>query len=208
MTSLRPLEGGSPFRVGAEGMAFAPGADTVPPLGDAPAMALDEVLDADFLAMIRAAVARPFEKQGLPGKYGSRWVEPGTQPASRALRMALSRPGLLAWLERVSNRGPLAPAEGEIAEYRDESNFLDWHDDQHQPSRRLGLTINLSDAPFEGGTFEMRHVLTGEPLLSHHHDRAGSALLFRVRRKFEHRVLPVTKGGPRLVFAGSYRIMP
>jgi hypothetical protein len=36
------------------------------------------------------------------------------------------------------------------------------------------------------------------------HDQPGTALVFEVRPQLEHRVLPLTAGGPRRVFTGWF----
>ena len=65
----------------------------------------------------------------------------------------------------------------------------------------MALVINLGEQPFAGGEFEMRRK-SGELLLQHQHTAPGSLLIFRVSGKLEHRVVPLTAGGPRRVFTG------
>lgn len=53
----------------------------------------------------------------------------------------------------------------------------------------------------------MRHhaeVVGAQPLLAHHHNKPGTVLIFAVRPDLEHRVTPLTSGGPRRVFAGWF----
>lgn len=169
------------------------------------AVVLSGLLDPAFRRMLDPALRHPFVEQRVDGAPGMRHVEPGVQPASRALELALRRVPLLRWLERVADCGPLNHVEGEIAEHRASGeDYLSWHQDTHKPGRKLALVIDLSDIPHEGGMFELRDRKTKQLMVQHHHDQPGSALLFRIADTLEHRVLPVTQGGPRRVFACGF----
>lgn len=136
---------------------------------------------------------------------GHREVE-APQRAGRALNLVLSRPPILRWLEEVTGSGPLREIAGRVVQTVPRpGDELRWHDDRpgHDPvdDRRLALVINLGSRPFTGGQFELRPK-GGELLLQHQHTVTGSMLVFRVREDLEHRVLPLTAGGPRRVFTG------
>jgi hypothetical protein len=169
------------------------------------AVALHGVLQAGFLEMLLSICRRaPFVPQriGLPGM---RRVEAAPAIAGKALRTALFRPAFLRWLDCVTGCGSLASAQGEVSEIGPQGDErLSWHDDRHQPFRRLGITINLSESEFAGGHFEMRRDRAPQIVFRHTHAGLGDALIFRIRDGLEHRVLPVTAGGPRRVFAGSF----
>lgn len=174
-------------------------------LAERPAVALLGLLAPAFRAMLDPVLRRPFVEQTIEGLPGMRQVEPGIQPASRALELALRRAPLLRWLERVAGCGPLVRVEGEVAEHRaGGEDHLSWHQDMHKPGRKLALVIDLSDTRYEGGEFELRDTQSRQVLIRHHHDQPGSALLFRIAENLEHRVLPVTSGGPRRVFACGF----
>ncbi len=174
-------------------------------LAERPAVALSNLLAPAFRRMLDPVLRRPFVEQRVEGQPGMRQVEPGIQPASRALELALRRAPLLRWLERVAGCGPLIRVEGEVAEHRaGGEDYLSWHQDMHKPGRKLALVIDLSDARYEGGEFELRDKGSKHLLIRHHHDEPGSALLFRIAGNLEHRVLPVTRGGPRRVFACGF----
>jgi hypothetical protein len=84
---------------------------------------------------------------------------------------------------------------------------FNWHDDlPENPTRRIGITINLSENPYEGGLFELRKKKTQQILTRHRHEKPGSALIFDVSDALEHRVWPVTSGGPRRIFAGWFLV--
>ena len=88
------------------------------------------------------------------------------------------------------------------------NDALDWHDDLHDTSRRLAIIVNLSDRPFAGGQFQLRRKGESELLLRHNHPQAGSVLIVAVRPELEHRVTPVSDGGPRRIYAGWFLTQP
>jgi hypothetical protein len=134
---------------------------------------------------------------------GDRQIEVSDR-AGAALSLALRDRPLLAWLSRVAGRGDVTTASGSVARLAaGTADALDWHDDRVE-GRRLAITIDLSTQVFEGGAFEMRRKGCGDPLFVHTPSRFGSALIFQVRSDLEHRVLPVTSGGPRTTFSGWF----
>jgi hypothetical protein len=138
------------------------------------------------------------------GGIGSRQVE-APQRVGRVLNLALSRPNFLSWVEQATGMRPLAKVEGRVVQLRaNGADQLAWHNDMDGHHRMLGVTIDLSDAPFAGGAFELRETRTGKPLLRFDHDNPGTALIFTVSPALEHRVLPLTSGGPRRVFSGWF----
>lgn len=161
---------------------------------------LDPALLATLLARCRSG---RFVDESVT-RLGTREVE-APQRVGRALNVLLNRAPLLRWLEAATGCAPLDSVAGRVVQTRaNDHDALDWHDDLNEPNRRLAVTINLSDAPYRGGTFELREAASGALCLSHLHARAGDALIFAVRRGLEHRVLPLLSGGPRRVYAGWF----
>jgi hypothetical protein len=85
-----------------------------------------------------------------------------------------------------------------------EDESLTWRDDQDSLGRSLGVTINLGDIPYDGGDFEMRRKGEADLCCRHHHAAPGEALVFDVSAGLEHRVTPLSAGGPRTIFAGWF----
>lgn len=124
---------------------------------------------------------------------------------SKALSLALRRSECLTWVAELVGAHSLNTAEGCIARTcANGRDALDWHDDLNDPRRHLAITINLSPDAYEGGQFELRNKHTKTTLFEHRHSEPGSAVLFDVSHELEHRVLPLTSGGPRCVFAGWF----
>jgi hypothetical protein len=136
---------------------------------------------------------------------GHREVE-SPQRAGRILNLALNRPEFLLLLEQVTGCGRLVSIGGSVAQTHPRpGDELTWHDDLVEPHRRLALVIHLGSAAYEGGNFELRRKhgeKRGELLAQYRHTEPGSALFFAVDSALEHRVLPLSAGGPRRVFAG------
>jgi hypothetical protein len=161
-------------------------------------------LDPAFMAMLSKICQRAQFAPDVVDKVGHRELET-PNIAGAALTLALKRASLMRWIEDATGCGPLDSIGGRVARMRPGADdHLAWHNDLNEPGRRLAITINLSRQPYEGGEFELRAVATGEVLLRHKHDEPGSALVFDVSPRLEHRVLPVTAGGPRLVYAGWF----
>ena len=133
---------------------------------------------------------------------GTRAIE-SPQRVGSALSVMLERRNWLDWLEAVTGIAPLRAMAGRLTQHRaNGTDQLDWHDDRTDPSRQLAVVINLSSNRFDGGLFEMRRVGEACPYFAFQHRKAGSLMVFAVRPDLQHRVRPVTSGGPRRTFAG------
>jgi Rps23 Pro-64 3,4-dihydroxylase Tpa1-like proline 4-hydroxylase len=104
----------------------------------------------------------------------------------------------------VTGCQPIAAVEGVLARMQ-AGDILEWHRDAFHGVRRLAVVINLSEQPFEGGRFEMRRRESGTPLFAYDHAVPGSMMIFRLGIDLQHRVTPVTAGGPRVAFSGWLR---
>jgi 2-oxoglutarate-Fe(II)-dependent oxygenase superfamily protein len=78
-----------------------------------------------------------------------------------------------------------------------------WHSDVH-PDRRVGMSINLSTAPYEGGVFEIRDRTSGRTLAALPNTGPGDALLFAIDDRLEHRVTTVSGSAAKTAFAGWF----
>lgn len=200
--------GGRPIAIGAQRTAIL-----VPPDGPAEdferqrAIECRELLDPDLLASLLDRCRRGRFVADHVDRLGSREVE-APQRVGAALNIVLSRPPFLRWVEAVTGSHGLDRVEGRVVQTRANGiDALDWHNDTHDDAagaRRLGITVNLSEAAYEGGGFELRTAATREILTRYRHARAGTALIFAIAGDLEHRVLPVASGGPRRVFTGWF----
>jgi hypothetical protein len=176
-----------------------------------PALLFDDVFAPDLHARIMAlAAAAPFVDEEI-AQVGTREVE-SPQRIGGMIGLLLNRPVLRDWIEEATGLSPVRAISGRLAQFRANGcDALGWHNDfglQDVGNRLLGVVINLSDTPFEGGRFELRRLGETQPIVSHHYDRPGSMMLFAVRRDLEHRVEPVLGGGPRRIYAGWFLTAP
>jgi hypothetical protein len=168
------------------------------------AIVLPAALDPAFLRTILTVCRTgPYAAEYI-GKIGWRTVEE-RDIAGCALRFALERPAFLRWVEAASGCGTVSRIAGVVAEIAaGTGQELGWHNDRNDPTlaRRLAVTIQLSDAPYVGGVFEMRDEQSGRLLVREGALPPGSVMVFRIDDRLRHRVTQVTSGGPRRVFAG------
>lgn len=167
-------------------------------------LSVPNAVSEPFLGMLLTIVGRgSFPRQEVD-RLGYRGVE--TPPvAGRLLSLALRRASFLNWIRQVTDLQDISGVSGDIAETAaNPGEVLDWHDDLNKPERRLAITVDLSPATYDGGGFEMRRKGEAAPFLTHKHTSPGSLLIFAISPGLEHRLTPVTGGGPRRVFAGWF----
>jgi len=124
--------------------------------------------------------------------------------AGPVISLLLRRAPLFRWLERVTGCATIVDVEGRVVEtWPYPGDELAWHDDI-EPPRLLAVTIALTCSPYEGGAFQLRRVGTHDALVDFQHDTPGTALIFTVSRRYEHRLCPLVSGGPRRVFTGWF----
>lgn len=197
----------APFRISRAGVTI----DHDPAVANAVAEAFDrchgavftDVLDPDLLETLLAVSRSAGFQSVATADFGDRGIDSQARTAL-PMCMALARPNLLAWLEQVTGCEPVSTVEGVLARMQS-GDILEWHRDAFHGVRRLAVVINLSETPFEGGRFEMRRRESKAPLFAYDHTAPGSVMVFRLGADLQHRVTPVTAGGPRVAFAGWLR---
>ena len=193
-----------PFAIGAARTElFADPAPWAALFAEQRAIVCRDVFDAPLSARLMAA-ARVTQFREDEVDLGTREVEE-PQRVGGTINVLLQRPDLYRWLEAATGRTGLQGAEGRLVQTRaGAGDALDWHDDLGRPCRALGVTISLTDAAYSGGLFDMRRVGDPASTRSFDHARAGTALIFDIGADIEHRVLPVSSGGPRRIFTGWF----
>lgn len=197
----------APFRVSRAGVSI----DSDPAISTAVAEAFDryqgavfsQVIEPDLLELLLGLARSARFDAVATADFGDRGIARDERTAL-PMCMALARSNLLDWLQQVTGCEPISTVEGVLARMQP-GDILEWHRDLLFGVRRLAVVINLSEAPFEGGRFEMRRRGSMEPLFAYDHVVPGSVMIFRLGADLQHRVTPVTAGGPRLAFAGWLR---
>lgn len=166
-------------------------------------LSLPGFLDDKYLALLTRIEPACTWVREMIENLGQREVEEPRR-MSGAILIGLRNPQLLEWMRQVTGNRDIAIAGGNIARsWPGCTDRLDWHDDNEDLKRVAALTIMLSETDFEGGVFELRPKQTTD-VTSFRHARRGDALLIEVNPRLEHRVLPLSAGGPRCVFAGWF----
>lgn len=192
------------FQIGASGMEIVDAAPAVAEFAASRAIVCPGALDSALVAKLDRVCDRAAFQSDWVEHLGHRQIEKPAV-AGGAISLLLRRPPLFRWLEEVTGCGPIASVEGRVVETHPVAqDELAWHDDMGDADRRLAITIALNSSPYSGGEFELRRVGERDTLFRHRHDTAGTAVVFTVLPTYEHRVLPLTSGGPRRVFTGWF----
>lgn len=187
---------------------LAAASDYAPLFAERRAIECADLLDPHFCRRLMDHCDRATFALDRVAGLGAREIE-APQRVGMALNLALSRPEMLRWVEAVTGKRGLQKVDGRVVRTRaNGEDGLDWHNDDHETGgdvvRRLAITIGLSDQPFEGGAFDLRMSGSPELLITYRHDAAGTALIFDIDTRLEHRVRPVRIGGARRVFTGWF----
>jgi hypothetical protein len=147
--------------------------------------------------------------QFIPDEYADVGAETriATSQALKSLQFLLNIPTFLRFIETVTSSPPIQIFTGRI--YRlspAEGQHFDWHNDViPDDPRLLGLSINLSPQPFEGGAFSIRDVNTKQVFREVRNTGLGDALIFRIAGSLQHSVSPVRGPISRTAYAGWFK---
>lgn len=125
--------------------------------------------------------------------------------ALHELNFLLNNSQLFRLVEYITGCTEIRSFSGRI--YRnmpDQNHHLDWHDDTADPSRLIGISINLGKEKFEGGLFRIRNKGSEFNLKVVSCTNPGDAHLFKVSPQLEHSVTKVTGTAPRTACAGWF----
>jgi len=86
-------------------------------------------------------------------------------------------------------------------------HFDSWHADlgTTHPDRLVGMSINLSPRPYQGGVFRLREEASGQILCELSNTGPGDAICFRISSGLKHMVTPLVGTEPKTAFAGWFR---
>ena len=139
-------------------------------------------------------------------------IEIEDTPDDAALQAAchflMNDPRLFSIVERITGCAPLGRFTGRIYRRRAPrapgEHYYPWHDDVSE-DRRVGISVNLGRASYEGGALQLRDAASGAVLAEVHNREYGGAVLFRISLALQHRVTPVSGECARTAWAGWFR---
>lgn len=121
----------------------------------------------------------------------------------------LNNEALFHFVQQLTGCADIGCFVGRVYRFSSGFNHYDsWHDDRGDSRRILGLSLNLAEADYSGGVFELRSKDLSEPIHRTKVNGFGDALLFQLSERMEHRVTPVTGAGSRTVLAGWFQSEP
>jgi 2OG-Fe(II) oxygenase superfamily len=165
---------------------------------------LRNLIDPELLKLIRrrveAAAYRPFDHQGIA-------LELCMDDADTVnlLDFLVNRPQFLRLMERLMDIRHIGSFGGRVYRMTSTDGHYDsWHRDFGD--RRLAtLSLNLTREEFHGGALQIRHTGSDAVLQEIRNTGLGDGLLFRISRKFQHRVMPVEGDVAKVAYAGWFR---
>lgn len=124
----------------------------------------------------------------------------------KILFILLNRTKLFKAIEYITDINEISGFDGRIylMDNREEC-FDTWHNDIDPIGNRLvGLSLNLSIRPFEGGVFSIRNSKSKELYNTIEWEGQGEVHLFKIESNLEHKVSSVTSQNPRIAYAGWF----
>jgi hypothetical protein len=122
-------------------------------------------------------------------------------------KVLMNDPILFRLIRRITGCGPIGCFYGRLYQLAaDRGQEFSWHSDL-QDNRKVAISINLSEARYEGGTLQIRRrsrsAVESVPNLG-----VGDAIIFRLARRLEHRVTPVVGKSSKIAFSGWFCSRP
>ncbi len=164
---------------------------------------LPALLDGQLLRQIHIAIDRSqFRELVHPGIASELCM--ATNACLGLLHFLVNDRHMYRLVEDVSGCRPISFFSGRVYRRLPNSTHHDsWHSDLVE-GRQIGMSLNLSAQPYEGGLFEIREAAAERQLAAIANIGPGDALLFRIDPALEHRVTNVRGAVPKTAFAGWF----
>jgi hypothetical protein len=164
---------------------------------------LPSLLDPRLLAKIQEqAAAAPFAHRAHGSISTELCMSP--HPCVGLLHFLVNDPAVFRLVEQISGCLGLSCFVGRVYRMLPGGGHYDsWHSDV-QNDHHIGMSLNLSPVPYEGGVFEIRRIGTTEPLAVLPNVGPGDAIIFAIADDLEHRVTPMQGTAAKTAFAGWF----
>ncbi len=171
-----------------------------------PYLELPALVAPGLLSVFEMAVGEGnFADRLHPGIGAEVCLESGAGTA--ACQLVFNDPAFLAIVTRIAG-SVVRCFNGRVYRLdRQSAHYDSWHSDASD-GRVVGLSVNLSREPYDGGVLEIRRAMTPEAEHAVASAGFGSAVLFRISPELRHRVTAVRGGRPRTAYAGWFRTSP
>ena len=124
------------------------------------------------------------------------------------LRILLNDAKLWKVIERLTGCDTVQCFYGRMYQMRSgEGHYDTWHNDV-DGKRMVGMSINFSPRPYEGGVFELRELPSQKILRNLPNTGLGDAIFFRIDTTLEHKVTAMEGKEPKIAFAGWFQNAP
>ena len=128
--------------------------------------------------------------------------------AGGLLHLLLNSEDLFDLISQITGCGPIGCFRGRVYRVVPRSGHRDaWHSDVAR-HRLVAMSINVSPAPYRGGTLQMRAGGSTRVLRNIPNPGFGDAILFRIDRGLEHRITDIEGSSAKTAFAGWFHTKP
>jgi hypothetical protein len=165
---------------------------------------LRQLVHPDLLAVIQDRLEKSAWSFRRDGELGTE-ASPADTIAADILNFAASTPAFLETIRKITGFDGIRSFGGRVYRMARSEHLDKWHDDVYpELGRMVGMSINLSPVPYEGGVFCMREFATETPVCELPNTGPGDAIFFRIAQRLQHIVTPVESEAPKTAFAGWF----
>lgn len=161
------------------------------------------LIHPDLMKMLSKRLAQTDWKVRQHGKIGTEIV-PADEVLTGTLNFVVNLPPFLDVIRLITGATGIAGYEGRIYRFSGSEHYDSWHDDMDGSARVVGMSVNLSPAPYEGGLFRIRTRGSAEAFRELPNTVPGDAIFFRISPDLQHIVTPVLGSEPKTAFAGWF----
>ena len=125
----------------------------------------------------------------------------------KILKFYLNHPKIIETVRQITQLETIKSFEGRIFKFEgDNKCFGNWHTDigPTMPDRLVGISLNLSPMPYNGGLFKLRTIKTQQLHKIVKHETWGGVHFFRIDPTLEHCITAVEGIHPRIAYAGWF----
>jgi hypothetical protein len=169
-------------------------------------------IEASFLAELSQEIANShfYARTDVTqvGKHFAQELTMDENMTVHKLRILLNDAKLWKVIRRLTGCEEIQCFYGRMYQMRTgEGHYDTWHDDV-DGKRMVGMSINFSPRPYEGGVFELRELPSQKILRNLPNTGLGDAIFFRIDPNLEHKVTVMEGTDPKIAFAGWFQNAP